>query len=76
MQDLYSELETIEKDLAELEVRKMLSGELDTKNCYLSINSGAGGTEACDWALMLSACMSAGLNKRGWKVEDDRHVRR
>ena len=32
----------------------MLSGEMDGKNCFLSINSGAGGTEACDWAMMLS----------------------
>ncbi len=69
VQDLYAELETIEKNLAELEVRKMLSGELDTKNCYLSINSGAGGTEACDWALMLSRMYERWANKRGWKVE-------
>ncbi len=68
-QDLYTELEAIEKGLAELEVRKMLSGELDMKNCYLSINSGAGGTEACDWALMLSRMYERWTARRGWKVE-------
>lgn len=66
---LQKELQTVDKHLAELEVRKMLSGELDAKNCYLSINSGAGGTEACDWALMLSRMYERWASKRGWKVE-------
>ena len=38
----------------------MLAGELDSKNCYLSINAGAGGTEACDWALMLARMWESG----------------
>ena len=63
------ELDHIEKELGDFEVRKMLSGELDSKNCYLSINSGAGGTEACDWALMLSRMYQRWAAKRGWKVE-------
>jgi peptide chain release factor 2 len=69
MHDLEQELEIIEKLLAELEIRKMLSHELDPKNCFLSINSGAGGTEACDWALMLSRMYERWATKRGWKVE-------
>lgn len=69
VQELLSEMDQIEKVLAELEVRKMLSGELDSKNCYLSINSGAGGTEACDWALMLSRMYERWAVKRNWKVE-------
>lgn len=67
--DLVKELDTIEKGLGDLEIRKMLSGELDSKNCYLSINSGAGGTEACDWVLMLSRMYQRWTNKRGWGVE-------
>lgn len=67
--ELLKELDSIEKELADLEIRKMLSGELDNKNCYLSINSGAGGTEACDWALMLSRMYQRWANRRGWKVE-------
>jgi peptide chain release factor 2 len=66
---LVSELNEVEKTLSELEVRKMLSGELDNKNCFLSINAGAGGTEACDWAGMLSRMYQRWAAKRGWKVE-------
>lgn len=67
--ELVSELEEAEKILGELEVRRMLSGEMDNSNCYLSINAGAGGTEACDWALMLSRMYSRWAERRGWKVE-------
>jgi len=42
---------------------------MDNKPCYLSINSGAGGTEACDWALMLSRMYQRWAAKRGWEVE-------
>lgn len=66
---LQQELQAIDKLLAELEVRKMLSGELDGKNCFFTINSGAGGTEACDWALMLSRMYQRWAAKRGWKVD-------
>jgi peptide chain release factor 2 len=66
---LVEELNSVDKTLAELEIRRMLSGELDNKNCFLSINAGAGGTEACDWVLMLSRMYQRWAGKRGWKVE-------
>lgn len=66
---LLSELSAIEQSLTELEVRRMLSGELDHKHCFLSINAGAGGTEACDWALMLSRMYQRWAAKRKWKVD-------
>jgi peptide chain release factor 2 len=69
IQELLQELKQIDRQLTDLEVRKMLSHELDGKNCYISINSGAGGTEACDWALMLSRMYQRWAAKRGWKVE-------
>lgn len=69
IKELTAELTQIEKGLTELEVRRMLSGELDSKNCYLSINAGAGGTESCDWALMLSRMYQRWAAKRQWKVE-------
>lgn len=68
-QDLIHELKEIQEGLEELEIRKMLSGELDPKNCYLSINSGAGGTEACDWADMMLRMYQRWASRRGWKVD-------
>jgi len=69
LEDLGKELISIDEALSVLEIRKMLSGEMDGKNCYLSINAGAGGTEACDWALMLSRMYQRWMGKRGWKIE-------
>lgn len=69
VEELFKELHEIEQKLSELEVRKMLSGEMDTKPCYLSINAGAGGTEACDWALMLARMYQRWAVKRGWGIE-------
>lgn len=69
IQELLTDLNRIDKALADLEIRKMLAGELDNKDCYLTINSGAGGTEACDWAHMLSRMYQRWAARRGWKVE-------
>lgn len=69
IQELMDGLDDIDKELKDLEVRRMLSGELDNKNCYLSINAGAGGTEACDWGLMLSRMYQRWGAKRNWEVE-------
>ena len=68
-QDLLGELVEVEKGLEDLEVKKMLSGELDNKDCYLSVNAGAGGTESCDWASMLLRMYQKWAAKRGWKIE-------
>ncbi len=67
--ELINELSEVEKELSSLEVKRMLSGEMDNKNCYLSINAGAGGTEACDWAQMLSRMYQRWGERRKWKVE-------
>lgn len=68
--ELEKELKKIEKDLSELEIKKMLSGELDIKNCYLTINAGAGGTEACDWAEMLGRMYQRWAQRRKWQIEE------
>ena len=67
--ELTSEISQIEAHLEDLEIKKMLSGELDDKECYLNINAGAGGTESCDWAAMLLRMYQKWGAKRGWKVE-------
>lgn len=69
IKDLIVELDGLDKRLSQLEVRRMLSGESDAKNCYLSINAGAGGTEACDWVLMLSRMYRRWAERKGWRVD-------
>jgi peptide chain release factor 2 len=51
--DIQNELNSLKNSVEEAEFKNMLSGKDDDKNCILSIHSGAGGTEAQDWAEML-----------------------
>ena len=67
--ELIEELSLVEVKLDDLEIKKMLSGKLDSKDCYLTINAGAGGTESCDWAQMLMRMYERWASKKGWKVE-------
>ncbi len=53
MAELGRDLDRFESLLANLEFRRMFSGEMDVNSAYLDIQSGAGGTEAQDWAEML-----------------------
>ncbi|MBE2280458.1 MAG: peptide chain release factor 2 [Ignavibacteriaceae bacterium] len=53
LSDIEKELVSLESGIEKLELKNMLSGEFDLNNCILEINSGAGGTEAQDWADML-----------------------
>jgi len=46
-------LARLEQKYRQLELRSLLSGELDANNAYVSLHAGAGGTESCDWAAML-----------------------
>lgn len=51
--DIINELRELKKAVEDAEFKNMLSGKDDSKNCLLTIHSGAGGTEAQDWADML-----------------------
>jgi peptide chain release factor 2 len=68
-QELTRDLAKFLKELESLELRVFLSGPHDRKNCILSINAGAGGTEAQDWAEMLSRMYQRWAESRGWEVE-------
>lgn len=57
------------KELEKFELQQMLSGEYDNADAILSINSGAGGTDAQDWASMLLRMYLRWVEKRGWKSE-------
>jgi peptide chain release factor 2 len=62
-------LPTVEVQVAQLELEKMLSGPNDRLNCFLDVNAGAGGTESMDWASMLLRMYTRYCERRGWKVE-------
>ena len=54
---------------AQREIEALLSGEADANDAFLEIHSGAGGTESCDWAAMLSRMYVRWAERRGYKVE-------
>jgi peptide chain release factor 2 len=64
-----SDLEGYEKQVAELEFRRMFSGEMDACNAFVDIQAGSGGTEAQDWAEMLLRMYLRWGEHRGFKTE-------
>ena len=67
--EVQSDLDKVEKNVAELEFRRMFSGEMDENNAFLDIQSGAGGTEAQDWANMLLRMYLRWGEAKGFKTE-------
>ncbi len=57
------------KDVGDFELQQLLAGPFDRGNAFLTIHSGAGGTEACDWADMLLRMYQRWCDRRGYKVE-------
>lgn len=62
-------LEKLEQELDKFDVQKMLSGEYDEANAILTVNAGAGGTDAQDWASMLLRMYIRWAEKHNWKVD-------
>lgn len=62
-------LTRIEAGAADMEFKRMLSGQNDTASAILQINAGAGGTEACDWAEMLLRMYRRWADAHGYKNE-------
>ena len=60
------ELPSIEKDCEKLELLLLLSGEYDKNNAILEVHSGAGGTEACDWAYMIYRMYIRWIESKGY----------
>ena len=65
----FNEVKKLEKELEKFELQQMLSGEYDLSDAILTINAGAGGTDAQDWASMLLRMYLRWAEKREWKVE-------
>ena len=62
----------IESDLDDVELRQLLGGDHDRCNAILSVNSGAGGTDACDWAEMLMRMYLRWAERRGLQRRNHR----
>ncbi len=69
LESINEDIEDLEKRLAELEFRRMFSGEMDANNTFLDIQSGSGGTEAQDWADMLLRMYLRWGEQHGFKTE-------
>ncbi len=69
LSEVLSKFEEIESALESAELRQLLGGEHDACNVILSINSGAGGTDACDWAEMLMRMYLRWAERKGFVSE-------
>ncbi len=59
----------LEKRVEDMEFRRMFSNPADPNNCFIDIQAGAGGTEACDWAAMLMRQYLRYCERKGFKTE-------
>lgn len=69
IQEAESGLVELERMLDKFDFQKMLSGEYDEADAILSVNSGAGGTDAQDWTQMLLRMYTRWAENKNWKVE-------
>jgi peptide chain release factor 2 len=67
--EVAEKLDAASDELAEVELRRLLGGEHDASNAIVSINAGAGGTDACDWAEMLVRMYMRWAERRGYRCE-------
>lgn len=68
LEDINNGLDILKKDIFELYISTLLSGEYDNNNAIIKIHSGAGGTEACDWASMLQRMYQMFATKNNFKI--------
>jgi peptide chain release factor 2 len=73
IQTLESETAKLTTTVEELEFRRMFNNPADPNNCFIDIQAGAGGTEACDWASMLLRQYLKYCERKGFKttMEDE-----
>ena len=69
LQEVSHQVKNIEQKIDKLSLDLMLDGEDDDKNAIVSINAGAGGTEAQDWAEMLFRMYSRWVERKGYRFE-------
>ena len=66
---ILDDINQTEKLVADMEFRRMFSGQLDANNCFLDIQAGSGGTEAQDWGSMLLRMYLRYAERKGFQVE-------
>ncbi len=64
-----ADTQVLEKQIEDMEFKRMFSGELDVANCFIEFQSGSGGTEAQDWCNMLLRMYLRYCERKGFKVE-------
>lgn len=69
VETVVEDLKHFEKRVAELEFRRMFSGQMDANNAFLDIQSGSGGTEAQDWASIIERMYLRWGEQKGFKTE-------
>ena len=69
LEDINTSLNALQTEIQELYLQTLLSGEYDNNNAIIKIHSGAGGTEACDWAEMLMRMYQMFAEKNGFKCK-------
>jgi peptide chain release factor 2 len=69
LEEARAQLKAIRDRGARAELEALLSGEADGNDAYLELNSGAGGTESCDWALMLMRMYTRWAQAHGYTVD-------
>ena len=68
-QEVLKEHDAVLAALDEIELRSLLGGEFDRSNAFLTIHSGAGGTESCDWADMLLRMYQRWIERHGFNSQ-------
>ena len=68
-EELDNNLDALDSELSKWEIQATLSGEYDINSAILTVNAGAGGTDAQDWAQMLLRMYTRWAESKGWSVE-------
>ncbi|WP_157267612.1 peptide chain release factor 2 [Azohydromonas aeria] len=69
LEHIESEAQALQAVVEQLEFRRMFNNPADPSNCFIDIQAGAGGTEACDWASMLLRQYLKYCERKGFKTE-------
>lgn len=69
LEDINKDLIELKREFQNLELLTLLNEQYDTSDAILEIHAGAGGTESCDWALMLYRMYSRWCDSKGYKIE-------